>query len=316
MSRSSSPRAQALLRATHDRGFIAMRNITEHNITEAVIGRFENCPDPRLKEILTSLVRHLHAFVKESHLTEAEWLEGIQFLTAAGHITDDKRQEFILLSDTLGVSMLTVAQNHAQPPGTTEATVFGPFHVEDAPRYAQGTDIANGAPGEPLFVDATVRGPEGEPVANAVVDVWQADEDGFYDVQYRQLSEHRARGVLRTDAEGRLRFRTVLPVAYPVPTDGPVGRMLVASGRHPWRPAHVHFRIQAPGYRTLITHVFRAGDPYLDSDVVFGVRASLVSDYVAHEAGTGPHARESDRDYHTLDFDFVLAREAIPSTAD
>jgi hydroxyquinol 1,2-dioxygenase len=316
MSRSSSPRARALLRATHDRGFIAMRNITEHNITEAVIGRFENCPDPRLKEILTSLVRHLHAFVKESRLTEAEWLEGIQFLTATGHITDDKRQEFILLSDTLGVSMLTVAQNHAQPPGTTEATVFGPFHVEDAPRYAQGADVANGAPGEPLFVDAAVRGPEGEPVPNAVVDVWQADEDGFYDVQYRELSEHRARGVLRTDAEGRLRFRTVLPVAYPVPTDGPVGSMLVASGRHPWRPAHVHFRIQAPGYRTLITHVFRAGDPYLDSDVVFGVRASLVADYVAHDAGTGPHARESDRDYHTVDFDFVLAREAITSTAD
>jgi hydroxyquinol 1,2-dioxygenase len=315
MSRSSSPRARAPLRVTHDRGFTAMRNITEDNITEAVIGRFENCLDPRLKEILTSLVRHLHAFVKESHLTEAEWLEGIQFLTATGHITDDKRQEFILLSDTLGVSMLTVAQNHAQPPGTTEATVFGPFHVEDAPRYAQGADIANGAPGEPLFIDAMVRGPDGEPVPNATVDVWQADEDGFYDVQYRDLPEHRARGVLRTDAEGRLRFRTVLPVAYPVPTDGPVGRMLVASGRHPWRPAHVHFRIRAPGYRTLITHVFRAGDPYLDSDVVFGVRASLVADYVAHAAGTGPHARESDRDYHTLDFDFVLAREPSPSSA-
>jgi hydroxyquinol 1,2-dioxygenase len=293
-----------------------MRNITEHNITDAVVGRFENCPDPRLKEILTTLVRHLHAFVKESRITEAEWLEGIHFLTATGHITDAKRQEFILLSDTLGVSMLTVAQNHAQPPGTTEATVFGPFHVEDAPRYAQGGDIANGAPGEPLFVDTTVRGPDGEPVPNAVVDVWQADEAGFYDVQYRELSEHRARGVLRTDAEGRLRFRTVLPVAYPVPTDGPVGRMLVASGRHPWRPAHVHFRIQAPGYHTLITHVFRAGDPYLDSDVVFGVRASLVADFVAHGAGTGPHGRESDRDYHTLDFDFVLAREAIASTAD
>jgi hydroxyquinol 1,2-dioxygenase len=316
MSRSSSPRARALLRASHDRGFTAMRNITEHNITDAVVGRFENCPDPRLKEILTTLVRHLHAFVKESRITEAEWLEGIHFLTATGHITDAKRQEFILLSDTLGVSMLTVAQNHAQPPGTTEATVFGPFHVEDAPRYAQGGDIANGAPGEPLFVDTTVRGPDGEPVPNAVVDVWQADEAGFYDVQYRELSEHRARGVLRTDAEGRLRFRTVLPVAYPVPTDGPVGRMLVASGRHPWRPAHVHFRIQAPGYHTLITHVFRAGDPYLDSDVVFGVRASLVADFVAHGAGTGPHGRESDRDYHTLDFDFVLAREAIASTAD
>ena len=313
---AASSRMRPLLRAPHPKSSIAMRNITEHNITDAVVGRFDNCADPRLKEILASLVRHLHAFVKETHLTEAEWLEGIEFLTATGHITDDKRQEFILLSDALGVSMLTVAQNHAQPEGTTEATVFGPFHVEDAPRYAQGADIANGAPGEPLFVHATVRGPDGEPVPDALVDVWQADEDGFYDVQYRELSQHRARGELRTDAEGRLRFRTVLPVAYPVPTDGPVGRMLVASGRHPWRPAHVHFRIQAPGYRTLTTHVFRAGDPYLDSDVVFGVRASLVADYVAHDAGTGPHARESDRGYHTLDFDFVLAREAIPAAAD
>jgi hydroxyquinol 1,2-dioxygenase len=286
-----------------------MRNITEHNITDAVVGRLEACTDPRLEEILTSLVRHLHAFVRETRLTEAEWMQGIEFLTATGHMTDARRQEFILLSDTLGVSMLTVAQNHAQPPGTTEATVFGPFHVADAPEFANGADIANGAPGEPLFVECTVRGPDGEPVAGATVDVWQADEEGYYDVQYKDLAGHRARGVLHSDAEGRVRFRSVLPVAYPVPTDGPVGRMLVASGRHPWRPAHVHFRIQAPGYKTLITHVFRAGDPYLDSDVVFGVRASLVADYVAHAAGTGPHAREVEGRYHTLDFGFVLARE-------
>jgi hydroxyquinol 1,2-dioxygenase len=290
-----------------------MRKITEHTITEAVVGALDACPDPRLKEILTSLVRHLHGFVKETRLSEAEWLQGIEFLTATGHMTDARRQEFILLSDTLGVSMLTVAQNHAQPPGTTEATVFGPFHLENAPAFPQGADIANGAPGEPLFVDATVRGPDGESVRDAVVDVWQADEDGYYDVQVPGLEEARARGVLRTDAEGRLRFRTILPVAYPIPTDGPVGQMLVASGRHPWRPAHVHFRIQAPGYKTLITHVFRAGDPYLDSDVVFGVRASLVADYVAHDPGTGPRGREVAGRYHTLHFDFVLARsEAEP----
>jgi hydroxyquinol 1,2-dioxygenase len=292
-----------------------MHQINEHNITDAVVRRLEACPDPRLKEILTSLVRHLHGFVKETRLTEAEWLQGIEFLTATGHKTDAKRQEFILLSDTLGVSMLTVAQNHAQPPGTTEATVFGPFHLENAPAYLQGADIANGAPGEPLFVDATVRGPEGEVVRDAVVDVWQADEDGYYDVQIPGLDQARARGVLRTDAEGRLRFRTILPVAYPVPTDGPVGQMLVASGRHPWRPAHVHFRIQAPGYKTLITHVFRAGDPYLDSDVVFGVRASLVADYVAHAPGTGPQGRAIAGRYHTLHHDFVLARsEAGPAS--
>jgi hydroxyquinol 1,2-dioxygenase len=285
-----------------------MRNITEHNITDAVIARFETCDDPRLKEVLAALVRHLHDFVRETRLTEAEWMRGIQFLTATGHITDDKRQEFILLSDTLGVSMLTVAQNHSAPAGVTESTVFGPFHVADAPRLPQGADMARGAPGEPLFITASVRGPGGEPVAGATVDVWQADEEGFYDVQRPELTQAQARGVFTTDAQGRLALRSVLPVAYPIPTDGPVGRMLVASGRHPWRPAHVHFMIQAEGYQTLITHVFRAGDPYLDSDVVFGVRASLVSDFIAHEPGTGPHAGEADGRYHTLDFGFVLDR--------
>lgn len=286
-----------------------MRNITEHNITDAVVSRFESCADPRLKELLTSLVQHLHGFVRETNLTEEEWMLGIEFLTATGHMCDDKRQEFILLSDTLGVSMLTVAQNHSLRAGATEATVFGPFHVEAAPHFDNGADIGNGAPGQPLFVDVVIRGSDGEAVAGATVDVWQADEDGYYDVQYKDLAGHRARGVLHSDANGRVRFRSVLPVAYPVPTDGPVGRMLVASGRHPWRPAHVHFRIEAPGYRALTTHVFRAGDPYLDSDVVFGVRESLVTDFVRHAAGTGPHGAELEGPYHTLDFTFTLQRD-------
>jgi hydroxyquinol 1,2-dioxygenase len=284
-----------------------MKNITEHNITDAVLARMEGCTDARLKTVLASLVRHLHDFVRETQLTEAEWMRGIEFLTATGHITDAKRQEFILLSDTLGVSMLTVAQNHSKPAGATEATVFGPFHVADAPHFNAGEDISGGASGQPLFVSCTVKSLDGKPVANAVVDVWQADEDGFYDVQYQDLNQTRARGVLRTDAQGRLSFRSILPVAYPIPTDGPVGKMLVATGRHPWRPAHVHFMIQADGFETLITHVFRAGDPYLESDVVFGVRASLVNDFVAHAAGSGPHAEQTKLAYHTLDFDFALA---------
>jgi hydroxyquinol 1,2-dioxygenase len=288
-----------------------MKNITEHNITEAVLARMAGCEDPRLKEILGSLVRHLHDFVRETQLTEAEWMRGIEFLTATGHTTDAKRQEFILLSDTLGVSMLTVAQNHSKPAGATEATVFGPFHVADAPHFNAGEDISGGAPGEPLFVSCTVKSLDGKPVANAVVDVWQADEDGFYDVQYQDLNQTRARGVLRTDAQGRFSFKSILPVAYPIPTDGPVGKMLVATGRHPWRPAHVHFMIKAEGFETLITHVFRAGDPYLDSDVVFGVRASLVNDFVAHAAGSGPHASQTLSAYHTLDFDFVMAAHQV-----
>ena len=287
-----------------------MRNITEHNITDAVVARFEGCADPRLKEVLTALVHHLHDFARETKLTEAEWMAGIRVLTDTGHITDAKRQEFILLSDTLGLSMLTVAQNHSLAAGATEATVFGPFLVADAPDFQAGADISGGAPGEPLFVAATVKSLAGAPIAGATIDVWQSDEEGFYDVQRPELTQSRARGVLHSDAQGRFAFRSILPVAYPIPTDGPVGQMLVATGRHPWRPAHVHFKIEAPGFETLITHVFRAGDPYLDSDVVFGVRASLVADFVPHAGGTGPHAAQVRGRYHTLDFDFVLQPSA------
>lgn len=283
-----------------------MRNITEHNITEAVIGQLAQCENPRLKEIVTLLIKHMHGFVREARLTELEWMQGIEFLTATGQKCDDKRQEFILLSDTLGVSMLTVALNNAKPAGATESTVFGPFHVQGAPELALGADISGGAPGEPLFVQATVKGLNGEPVANALVDVWQADEDGFYDVQYQDSDRLRARAVLRSDMQGRVYFRTILPVAYPVPTDGPVGQMLSASGRHPWRPAHVHFMVQAEGYETLITHVFRDDDSYLDCDVVFGVRSSLMAQFVHHASGSPPFGPATNGGFYTLDFDFVL----------
>jgi hydroxyquinol 1,2-dioxygenase len=272
-----------------------MRNLNEHTITDAVIARLADAPDARVREIMTSLVRHLHAFAREVRLTEAEWMRGIEFLTATGQKCDDKRQEFILLSDTLGLSMLTVAMHNDKPPGCTEPTVFGPFHVEGAPHYDDGADVANGAKGEPCEVHCSVKGLGGEPVAGAVVEVWQADEEGFYDVQRPELDRPQGRGVLRSDAQGRLRFKTVVAKAYPIPDDGPVGEMLRATGRHPWRPAHLHFMIKAPGYETLITHVFRKGDRYLDSDAVFGVRESLVGDWRPQANGT-----------HRLDFDFVL----------
>jgi hydroxyquinol 1,2-dioxygenase len=283
-----------------------MRNIDENNITQAVLARMEGCNNPRLKEVLGSLVRHLHDFAREVKLTEAEWMQGIEFLTATGHMCDDKRQEFILLSDTLGLSMLTVAMNNAKPRGVTESTVFGPFHVPDAPHLTQGSDISAGATGEPLFVTARVTAPDGTPVVGADVDVWQADEDGLYDVQRPNLEHHQARAVLRTDADGFLRFRSVLPVAYPIPTDGPVGKMLVATGRHPWRPAHVHFMVVATGFERLITHVFRDGDPYMDSDAVFGVRSSLIGDFQTHAAGIAPDGSAQDAPFHTLHFNFVL----------
>ena len=285
-----------------------MRNIDEHTITGAVLARLEHCDNPRLKEVLGSLVTHLHDFVREVKLTEPEWMEGIAFLTATGQMCDAKRQEFILLSDTLGISMLTVALNHAKPAGATEATVFGPFHVDNAPALPQGADIAAGAPGMPLFVEAHVRSLDGRPIADAEVDVWQADEEGLYDVQRPELGDaHRARGVLRTDAQGVVRFRSIVPTAYPVPTDGPVGRMLVATGRHPWRPAHVHFMIRAPGYQPLITHIFREPDPYLDSDVVFGVRSSLIGRFVEHPAGPAPDGSAVAGSFMTLRQEFVLA---------
>ena len=276
-----------------------MRNLTQDNITQAVIARFAETPDPRLKEIMTSLVQHLHAFAREVRLTEDEWFKGIDFLTRVGHITDDRRQEFILLSDTLGLSMLTIAMNNEKPAGCTEATVFGPFYVAGAPEYALGEDVAGGAPGQPCLVRGRVRGLDGEPVPGAEIHVWQADAEGMYDVQRADLEGHQARGVLHADPEGRYFFRSILAEAYPIPDDGPVGDMLKATRRHPWRPAHLHFMIKAPGYETLITHVFRNGDRYLDSDAVFGVRQSLVADWV----------RQADGSW-LVEYDFVLPRAA------
>jgi len=283
-----------------------MKPLDSFTITEAVLESMDRSPDARLRSVMASLVRHLHDFAREVKLTEDEWWRGIRFLTDAGHITDDKRQEFILLSDVLGLSTLVMAQNNTKPAGCTEATVFGPFFVEGAPMVEHGADIANGAKGAPCFVQGQVTGLDGEPVAHALVDVWQADEEGFYDVQKPDpsLSEHRARAQLRTDADGRYHFRSIVAHEYPIPHDGPVGALLDSLGRHPWRPAHLHFMIQAQGYERLITHVFRRGGRYLDSDAVFGVRPSLIADWVRHESDDPARPPV----HYTLDYDFVLNR--------
>jgi hydroxyquinol 1,2-dioxygenase len=272
-----------------------MQNLNEDNVTQVVISTFANTSDARLKELMTGLVHHLHAFAREYKLTEEEWFKGIDFLTRCGHITDDKRQEFILLSDVLGLSMLTTALNNKKPAGCTESTVFGPFYVEGAPQYELGDDVANGAKGTSCVVKGTITGLDGEPVANARIEVWQSDDDGLYDVQHRGLDHAQGRGVFVADENGAYNFSSVVAVPYAIPHDGPVGQMLEATGRHPWRPAHLHFMIKAPGYETLITHVFRRDSEYLDSDAVFGVRESLVCDWSQQPDGT-----------YLLEFDFVL----------
>lgn len=283
-----------------------MRNLDEDNITRAVIAMHANSKNVRLREIMTNLVQHLHAFAREVRLTEDEWFQGINFLTEVGHITTETRQEFILLSDTLGLSMLVTALNNKKPKGCTEATVFGPFHVEGSPHVELGGDVANGARGEPCYVRGSIVGLDNRPVPNAELQVWQADEAGFYDVQYGEDAPHRARATLLADAEGHFHFKTIRAEAYPIPHDGPVGRMLEALGRHPWRPAHLHFMISAPGYERLITHVFRNGDRYLDSDAVFGVRSSLIADWIEHPPGPAPDGVQSEVPFYTLDFRFVL----------
>jgi hydroxyquinol 1,2-dioxygenase len=283
-----------------------MRNLTEANLTEAVLGKLDGATDARFKQIMTGLIKHLHAFVREVELTEEEWFTGIQFLTATGQKCDDKRQEYILLSDTLGVSMLVDAINHRKPSGATESTVLGPFYVEGAPEKPLGANIAEGVPGEPTYFSGRVRSPDGRPIAGATLDLWSTDGDGWYDVQLKGNEGMRARGKIETDADGRYRFWTIKPVSYPIPTDGPVGKMLLKMGRHPYRPAHTHMIVSAPGYETVTTHVFVESDPYLESDAVFGVKNSLVANFVRHDPGIAPDGKHMDVPYYTVGYDFGL----------
>jgi catechol 1,2-dioxygenase len=281
---------------------------TEDDITNEALRRFEGTPDPRLREIMLSLVRHLHGFVKDVQLTEAEWLQAIQFLTATGHTCNDMRQEFILLSDTMGVSMVVDLISHRKPAGATESTVFGPFHRPGAPEMPEGGDIAGpGAKGMPAVVYGRVLDPAGRPVANALLDVWQANTDGLYDSQLPDPEQLRMRGKFRTDQNGRFLVRTTRPVHYQIPTDGPVGAMLRATNRHPWRPAHVHFVVSADGYEPVTTHLFDSIDPYLKSDAVFGVKESLIVDFEEHAPGDEAAATFGmDKPFVTAEYDFVL----------
>jgi hydroxyquinol 1,2-dioxygenase len=265
----------------------AERAARETYVTDQVIASFAEATNPRFREVMESLVRHAHELVREVRLTVAEWEVAIDFLKRAGDITDDKRQEFILLSDVLGLSMLTIAVNQPADPRTTEATVFGPFFVEGSPEVPIGGDIAEGANGQPCWVSGRVRGPDGTTVAGARLDVWEADDDGMYDVQHPDDGTQ-CRGHLFTDDQGRYGFWAVTPTPYPIPHDGPVGDLLTAGGRGPMRAAHLHFMVTADGYHRLVTHIFVRGDAHQDSDAVFGVKESLVVDFVEQPAGSPP----------------------------
>jgi hydroxyquinol 1,2-dioxygenase len=280
----------------------------EQMVTEEVIASFDNSASTRYRDIMSSLVWHLHGFAREVRLTQAEWEQGIEFLTRTGHITTERRQEFILLSDVLGLSMLTVGINAAAAAQATESTVFGPFFVDGAPGVPLGGDIARGAKGTPCFVSGTVRSVDGTALPDARIEVWEADEDGFYDVQY-DGDVSAGRGWLRSGRHGEYSFWSVLPSPYPIPYDGPVGDLLKAAGRSPMRPAHLHFKVDASGHRTLITHIFVADSEHLDHDAVFGVKDSLIVEVVNEPPGPAPDGSTRSQAWTRITFDIVLAPE-------
>jgi hydroxyquinol 1,2-dioxygenase len=282
----------------------------EQGITAAVLARMDQCKDARFRQVMGSLVTHLHDFVREVRLTEAEWIGAIQFLTDVGKTCTDRRQEFILLSDTLGVSILVITINHPAADGSTDSTVLGPYYWEGAPEYPLGANLAEGVRGEPTFYSGRVLGSDGKPLAGAVLDIWSGDGEGTYDMQMPEDVGMKARGRIRTDAEGRYRFRSIKPNFYPVPTDGPVGRMLERMGRHPMRPGHIHMIVSAPGHHAVTTHLFAAGSEYIDSDAVFGVKQSLVTQFAKHPPGEAPDGSRIDTPYYTVNYDFRLRPES------
>jgi hydroxyquinol 1,2-dioxygenase len=281
-----------------------MLMVTEDNITDLAAQRWGTAHDPRLAEILTSLVRHLHAFARDVRLTEDEWMAAIQWLTRTGQLCDDKRQEFILASDVLGLSMLVVQMNHRFDDRATPATVLGPFHIEGSPEFAYGGDMAAGIDGEPLYVYGTVRDLAGKPVPGAVLDVWQADAEGAYEAQL-EVDEARLRGKFTTRDDGTYCVRTIAPKGYTIPMDGTVGDLIGRTDISHFRPAHVHFLVTSPGYEPLITHLFEKGAQYLDSDVVFGTKEQLVVAFERHESGRAPDGSDAGP-WTGAAYDFVL----------
>jgi hydroxyquinol 1,2-dioxygenase len=285
-----------------------MPYVTEENLTDIVRQRWTEIPDPRLREVMQSLIKHLHAFVRDVELTEAEWFTAIDFLTRTGKMCTDKRQEFILASDVLGVSMLVDSINHRVPTGATPTTVEGPFHVADAPELADGADMAKGCPGIPCFITGKVWGLDGAPVAGATLDLWQTDGEGFYEAQ-RDVTEPWMRGLYHTRPDGSYVVRTVAPIAYTIPMDGTIGELMRHTDISHMRPAHIHFCVTAPGYHRLVTHLFQRGDEFIDTDVVYGVKEPLIVEFQKRPAGSkAPNGETVDTDFYVVNYDFVLDR--------
>lgn len=290
----------------HEQGYF-----TEENSVEVVTGRNKMAGDERLKFIMEVVTRKLHEAVKEIEPTEKEWFDAIMFLTNTGHMCNEWRQEFILLSDVLGVSMLVDAINNRKPSGASESTVLGPFHVADAPLRHMGDNICLDHKGEDMVVSGRILDTDGNPIDEAVIDVWQANDEGFYDVQQKGIQpDFNLRGVFRTGADGKYWFRAVKPKYYPIPDDGPVGKMLRALGRHPHRPAHLHYIIKADGFEPLTTHIFDPEDPYINSDAVFGVKESLLAEFRKIDDPERAKKLEFDGWFWEVEHDFVLARSA------
>ncbi len=284
-----------------------MPDFTEENLTVTVLNSTQKARDARLREVTASLIKHLHAFIQEVKPSDEEWMAGIRFLTETGKLCTTDRQEFILLSDILGVTALKDRLNNPSGDGVTEATVLGPFYRVGAPEVPASTNIAGSIPGDPVVVQGQVSAPDGTPIPGAQLDIWQATGEGFYDVQLESLDgEMGLRGKIHTDNEGRYIFRTIKPSSYPIPHDGTAGKLLEALGRHPYRPAHIHFILSADGYRPVTTQIFVKGDQYLDSDAVFGVRDSLIVDFVKSHSQQEAAAYGFEAPFYKVEFNFVL----------
>lgn len=290
-----------------------MRNVNQETLTQVFLDYCGDETSPRLRFLLEHLVNHLHDFVRETGLTHAEWRKAIELLTKAGEITNDERNEFVLFSDILGVSSLVDMINWK--PGATSSSVLGPFHILGAPELEFGGDLKKDNDGATVIVQGKVSGSDGKPLTDAVIELWQTADNGLYSNQDAAQPAYNLRARLNVSDDGRYAVTTIRPAPYTVPDDGPGGELLHATGRHPWRPSHLHFIVSAPGYRTLVTEVFPHDDPYLDEDAVFGVREDLVMKYVEHSgstpvADTFEAANRLTSPYYTVDFDFVLAVEA------